>query len=210
MSEQSITDEQLILYAVGELAPSEAAATERHLAGSPQAAAYVAKVRTVLQTMRTDKTEAPSVAVIKRAISVFSGGGEGRGSLAWLEPLRRRVAQLVFDSRAQPALAGFRGGTSDYQLTYDSEMGRVELRVSPAERVALKAWRVRGQVTPEQHREGGAFGSVILLTPGTTDALAVAELDQYGRFKIDSDGGTYDLAVRCGDEAMIAPNLQIG
>ncbi len=213
MTQKPITDEQLILYAVGDLADPEATATESYLTGSPQATAYVAKVRCVLETMRTDDTEAPSIAMIKRTVMAFSGAeatDEQSGPLAWLEELGHRVAQLIFDSRAQPALAGFRGGTSDYQLTYDSDMGRVELRVSPAERVAHKAWRVRGQVTPEQHREGGAFGSVILLTPGTTDALAVAELDQYGRFKIDSDGGTYDLAVRCGDEAMIAPNLQIG
>lgn len=208
MSEQSITDEQLILYAVGELAPSEKAAMERHLAGSPQAAAYVAKVRTVLQTMRTDKTEAPSVAVIKRAISAFTGGGEGRGSLAWLEPLRRRVAQLIFDSRAQPALAGFRGGSSSYHLAYHSDLGRVELRVSPPQRPAQDAWRVRGQVTAGQ-REGDP-GSVALLTPGTSHALAVAELDQHGRFKFDTPCGRYDLAVQFGAEALIAPNLEIG
>lgn len=209
MSEQSITNEQLILYAVGELAPSEKAATERHLAGSPQAAAYVAKVRTVLQTMRTDKTEAPSVAVIKRAISAFAGDGEGRGSLAWLERLRQRVAQLIFDSRAQPALAGFRGGgSSSYQLAYHNDLGRVELRVSPPQRPAQDAWRVRGQVTPGQ-REGDP-GSVALLTPGTSHALAVAELDQHGRFKFDTPCGRYDLAVQFGAEALIAPNLEIG
>lgn len=209
MSEQSITDEQLILYAVGELAPSEATATERHLAGSPQAAAYVAKVRTVLETMRTDKTEAPSVEVIKRTISAFSGGGESRGSLAWLEPLRRRVAELMFDSRAQPALAGFRGGSSSYQLAYRSDLGRVELRVSPGQRPARDAWRVRGQVTAGQ-RERGDLGSVALVIPGTSDALVVAKLDQHGRFKLDTQCGKYDLAVQFGAEALIAPNLEIG
>lgn len=209
MSEQSITVEQLILYAVGEMAPSETAATQRHLAGSPQAAAYVAKVRAVLQTMRTDETEAPSVAVIKRAISAFSGGGESQGSLAWLEQLRRRVAKLMFDSRAQPALAGFRGGSSSYQLAYHSDLGRVELRVSPPQRPAQHAWRVRGQVTAGQ-RDGGELGSVALLTPGTSHALAVVELDQHGRFKFDTQCGRYDLAVQFGAEALIAPNLEIG
>ena len=150
MSEQSIiTDEQLILYAVGELAPLESVATERHLAASPQAAAYVAKVQAVLETMRTDESEAPSVVVIKRTIAAFSGGGESQESLGWLEPLRRRVAQLIFDSRAQPALAGFRGASASYQLAYDSDSRRVELRVSPPQRSARDAWRVRGQVTAE-------------------------------------------------------------
>ena len=119
MTQKPITDEQLILYAVGDLADPEATATESYLAGSPQATAYVAKVRCVLETMRTDDTEAPSIAMIKRTVTAFSGAegtDEQSGPLAWLEELGHRVARLIFDSRAQAALAGFRGTTWPYML----------------------------------------------------------------------------------------------
>ena len=55
-------------YAVGELAPSEAALTERHLAGSPQAAAYVAKVRTVLKGLFCWETARSSARVSATSI----------------------------------------------------------------------------------------------------------------------------------------------
>ena len=205
MSEQPITNEQLILYATGELEPTEAAATEAHLLSSPQATKYIEIVRSVLQTMQTDDTEVPSLALIKSTIATFSEG-EKRSPLAWLEPLRQVVAQLIFDSRTQPTLAGFRGSTDGYQLAYESEFGRVELGVTQPQ-THSNTFRLRGQTTTEQQRE---FGSVALLITGNAEPHAIAEMDKHGRFKIDTMPGTYDLAIQLGEDALIVQEISIG
>ncbi len=209
MSEQPITNEQLIRYATGDLEPAEAAAAKAHLSNSPLATKYMEKVRSVLSTMQADDTQAPSLALIKRTIATFSAGvetGEGRSPLAWLEPLRQVVAQLIFDSRAQPALAGFRGSSDSYQLTYKNELACVELGVSQ-QQTQRDIFRLRGQTTTEQKRE---YGSVALLSTGSNDPQAVSEMDKHGRFKFDAKPGKYDLAVQIGDEALIVQEISIG
>lgn len=205
MSEQPITNEQLIRYATGELESKEVAETEAHLLSSPQATKYIEKVRSVLKTMQTDDTQAPSLSLIKRTVATFSAVEE-RSPLAWLEPLRQVIAKLIFDSRAQPALAGFRGSSDGYQLTYKNELACVDLGVTK-QQTHRDTFRLRGQTTTEQKRE---FGSVALLETGGKTPHAVAEMDKHGRFKIDAKPGKYDLAVQIGDEALIVQEILIG
>ncbi|MDY7109157.1 MAG: hypothetical protein SYC29_11035 [Planctomycetota bacterium] len=206
MSDPSPTSEQLILYVLGELDEDEAALIADHVTASAATAAYVDRVRRVLETMRTDDSRAPTPAAIRSAVAAFVPS-RGPVALAWLEQARRCVAQLVFDTRAQPALAGFRGGGAGYQLGYDSDEGRVDIRITPEARPARGRFRVRGQITP---RQGGDVGSVALVTAGTSNAVTIAIADEHGRFRLDAPSGRYDLVAEVAAGALIAPDLEIG
>jgi hypothetical protein len=156
--------------------------------------------------MRTDDTQAPTSAAVRSALAAFVPRA-GTITLAWLEEARRYVARLVYDTRAQPALAGFRGGGAGYQLAYDSERGRVDLRITPAAGSRRDQWRVRGQIMTSP---GADVGSVALVTAGTSHAVTVAVPDQHGQFRLDVGRGTYDLVAELMTGALIAPDLEIG
>jgi anti-sigma factor RsiW len=206
MNDPSPTNEQLILYVLGELDRDDAALVAAHLASSGPAAEYVARVREVLETMRTDDSQAPTSAAVRSALAALVPQ-RGPVALAWLEQAKRIVARLVFDTRAEPALAGFRGGGTDYRLGYDSDEGRVDVRITPEAGTARGRWRVRGQVTT---RQGAGVNSVALVTAGTTRAVTIALPDRHGQFRLEVPSGVYDLVAELATGALIAPDLDIG
>ncbi|UCD75506.1 MAG: hypothetical protein JSV91_01035 [Phycisphaerales bacterium] len=206
MGENAIGKEQLVSFVLGELDQDEAAAIAVHLASSAPAAEYVAKLREVLETMRSDDSEAPTAAAVRAGMAAFTQQAHSM-PLAWLEQAQRYVLRLVYDTRAQPALAGFRGGDAGYQFAYGGEHGRVDLRVTPAEQGQLGRWSVRGQVTTP---EGVNIGSVALVTGGTSSTVGISVPDQHGQFRFDAEAGKYDVAVELDTGALIAPGLEIG
>lgn len=207
MKERTITFEQLIAYASGELRADEAALVEAHLAAAPTRAGSIARLREVLETMRQDDSEQPQQEVVQRAISAFADLSAVSQS-GWLELARHVVASLVFDSRARPLMAGFRGGCAGYQLAYECEPARIDLQVSPGAGEQPGQVRVRGQVTA---RDAAVLGSVSVVDAGSEEVSAWAVPDRFGRFKLDLEGGAYDLLVGLdhGRLRVIAPGLDV-
>jgi anti-sigma factor RsiW len=196
----------LIGYALGDLAADDAAAVERTVARDPDAKAWLAKVRVVLGTLGALDADGPSRTALDRAIGGFARPVPAPASGGWIETACRLVADLVFDSRAQQALAGFRGGSAGaYQLGFEGDDVRVDVQVSRAPEQGR--WRVRGSV----HTAGRgrtATEAALVHAPGAGIAPR-QPIDDRGRFLIDIDPGTYDLVIQFENEALVAPALEL-
>lgn len=203
--------EQLLAYAAGELPPGESTRIEAQMAVSSDTAATVARLRTTLAGMRADRGEAPSAAAIARARAIFKPVADGK--LNWLDKIQQAVARLVYDSRVESALAGFRGDSDGFELTFDSEAGGIELQLEP-ETTGSK-WRVMGQVTANASPAPQTPGTdtpaiqVALVPPGTRVAAVETDADEHGMFSFSATPGTYDLLVRVGDTVVIVPNVEV-
>jgi len=208
MSGNGITFEQLVDYASGDLDAAEVSIVETYLAAMPNAAANATRLREVLETMRTDDARPPTAEAVRRALAAWSDRRAGT-VLELLRHAERVVAEVVFDNRQRLAMPGFRGAASTHQLAYECPCGRVDLQILQRPGSPDDSWRLRGQVAPADEP---VVGSVVLVSGGTAEAVAVTTPDPHGRFKIDSPPGVYDLLVELdhGRRVIVAPDIDIG
>ncbi len=207
MKQENVTFEQLVAYASGELTGCEASTVEAYLAVLPAVARTTQRLQEVIQRLRADDTVPATPGAVRRALNLLQTPDEAP-TQDWLAPLRL-FAKLVFDSRAQLAMAGYRGSAAGYQLAFESEPARVDLQILPQDRAVGDRWRVRGQVTV---RDGAELGAVTLLAQHTDTPVATAVPDQAGRFKLDSPAGVFDLRIDLdqGTRSVVAPRLEVG
>ena len=207
MKQENITFEQVVAYASGELTGREASTVMAYLAVLPEAARTAHRLQEVIHRLRADDTVPGSAAAVRRALALLQSRDDVL-TPDWLAPIRL-FATLVFDSRAQLAMAGYRGSAASYQLAFESEPARVDLQILPQDGTVGDRWRVRGQVTVRDHAEVDA---VTLVAEHTDTALATAVPDQAGRFKIDSEAGVFDLRIDLDDgtRTVVASRLEIG
>ncbi|MBI5863957.1 MAG: hypothetical protein HZB38_05535 [Planctomycetes bacterium] len=198
------TDEQLAAYAAGE-AGVDAAAIQQYLTVNPAVAAGVARLRTAINAMRTDRSVSAPAELIEAARTIFRPRIAAAGE-SWWARASRVIAELVFDSRNQPALAGYRASASaGFQLAYETEGGDVELQFEPGTGDANR-WRVIGQVNREESSE-----SVDIAVLSATDASLVRELraDDSGVFTLDLDAGDYDFCVNVADRVTVLSGVRV-
>ena len=207
MKQENVTFEQLVAYASGELTGRAASTVEAYLAVLPAVARTTQRLQEVIQRLRADDTTPATPGAVRRVVNLLQTLDEVP-TPEWLVPIRL-LADLVFDSRAQPAMAGYRGIAASYQLAFESEPARVDLQILPQDRAVADRWRVRGQVTV---RDGAELGAVTLVAEHTDTAVATAVPDQAGRFKLDSPAGVFELRIDLdeGTRSVVAPRLEIG
>jgi hypothetical protein len=206
--------EQLLAFAAGELPSQEAAQVEAQLAMSSERAATVARLRATLAAMHAERGEAPSAAAVARALAIFKPAADRKAN--WLDRVQQVVAKLIYDSRVEPARAGFRGDNDGFELTVESEVGGIELQLEPE--AAGDTWRVMGQVTVSGTRQAPTHETqpaetppiqVALVPPGTRVARVQTGADEHGMFSFCATPGTYDLLVRVGDTIVVVPNVEV-
>lgn len=195
---------RLLTFASGEeggLTAAEAA----HVTGCAPCAETVARYRLVAATLRNDDASAPSQAVLSRAKALFTGEprAQARDVLA---PLRRIIAELVFDSGGMtPQLAGFRGG-GDRHLTFVADTVQIDLTLQPpVDREG--SWHIHGQLDADDLLPVAIVDLVL-----TRDDLAVVrtETDEVGMFTLAAPAGHYDILVRLPELVQILPSLELG
>ena len=207
MKQENITFDQVVAYASDELTGREASTVMAYLAVLPEAARTAQRLQEVIQRLRADDTVPGSAAAVRRALALLQSRDDVP-TPDWLAPIRL-FATLVFDSRAQLAMAGYRGSAASYQLAFESEPARVDLQILPQDGNVGDRWRVRGQVSV---RDDAEVDAVTLVAEHSDTALATAVPDQAGRFKIDSDAGVFDLRIDLDDgtRTVVASRLEIG
>lgn len=200
-----VTQEMLEAYAAGEHDPADQARIEQHLRSSPADAAIIRRLRTIVRTLRTD-AEGPSRALIDAAIRLRRPRSPGLVERL-LSNLKTTLAALVHDSRATPALAGFRSVQEIVEVAYSAESAEIEMRCEPVAAAGVETWRVIGQVTLAD----GIPGSAVLQFAATEDdaELVEAPVDPAGMFSADLKGGCYDVVLRIGDRAVVIPELEL-
>lgn len=192
------TFENLLALALGESTDAESA--RRAVADDADAARTLSLIETVIGTLRTDDTVAPPADVLRRAMAIMRPQAQ---TLGWLETLRRFVADLTFDSRVQPALTGFRSASAGAQLVYQSEIGEIELQVTPRPASEGPGWLVAGQLTPS------ADDLEIVAMSREGDILATTTPDEAGIFSFAVEGDSFELMIRANGQVIVIPQIEL-
>lgn len=100
---------------------------------------------------------------------------------------RTRLAQLVFDSFRQPALAGARAtGQSPRQLLYRTGTLLIDLRM---ERLSGSRLSLVGQVLDSNHAMKGVDGLPVKLA-SPLGSVSLTATNEFGEFHLEIDGGS--------------------
>lgn len=174
----------------GRLSESESAELRRRLPdANPRTQADLAWLQALAVFRRAMPLEAPPERVRETLRTHFRRWAEGRRRPGLFQ---RLVAQLTFDSRLQPALAGARGGpTEPGQLLYTTDRMDIELHLLPE-----KPGRVRilGQALPRDPGLYVANCAVQLLT-GKRE-IGLTSTNELGEFAFEAvPGGDYKLVL---------------
>jgi anti-sigma factor RsiW len=203
MPKRRFDDNDLIRYAAGELDSQAEAAVSAYLADDGREhAASVARLRAAISTMRSDTSVEPSADAMDRYKAIF----RPQPARGWLESARRVLADLVFDSRQQPALAGLRGGATAVQLAFECELAEIEMELEAD--ADEGRWHVTGQATP--FGDSGDEIRIGWATPGAAAPTLEATADEHGAFSAILGAGEYDMFVQVGDTVVLIPRLRVG
>lgn len=199
--------DRLLAFAEGRLAPEEAAAMKAFLNSDREASETVARFQAVRATLQTDDSVAPPASVIEQARALFR---EQRARTtpgeSWWESLRRVVAEMVFDGRTQPALAGVRGAATTYQLTFRSDAADVDIEIGRGGGGEHGPRRLTGQVSPHG---GLRVERVGLVEIGAHGPAAWSDVDAGGMFELTSGAGRYNIWLASQDLVLVLPDVEV-
>ncbi len=154
------------------------------------------------QALRADGLEEPPIWVLQRAIRIARKVREFPQA-AQPGLVRRVVAQLLYDSRLQPAPMGVRGAElAERRLLYQGEAVGVDIEIK--QHVALV-----GQILPEVDAEALA-GAEVQLHQRDHRLIASTLADADGQFSFEGvRPGAYDLTVRLAESQIEISGIEI-
>ncbi len=197
---QPVTIADLLDFALGRLSPDRSEAVAAHLTADAEARRRVDLFRDLARVVKAAPMEAAPIGAVAAAKAIMAPAATRPSLAARLGDLLRdidaAVASLLFDSRAQPALAGVRGAGVAFQLAYRTDLADIDLHLDPEAGLnddgAAIRWRMMGQVSSPD----GAGGFSVVLTPAGEDTIVTdATADDRGRFELDVAPGCFDLYV---------------
>ncbi len=209
MSRPRVSYKQLIAFAAGELADEEARQVEAHLAGHPEAVETVARYRMAHWTLQADDGVDPPPEAVARAKAVFEPGREPAGEPSLGERIGELVARLIYDSRAEPALAGVRGAVTGFQLAYElpESEAQLDLQADVDEDGAdTRRWRLVGQISSQQPLPPP---QVALCRAGSLTPVRTVDADERGVFVVRIEPGTYDLRLHLPGGVNVVPDIRM-
>jgi len=209
MSHAKITHQQLIAYAAGELRGSDAEPVQAHLERDADAARTVHSYRLARQTVLGDNGVDPPTEVLERARSIFDPTVDRGDRQSLSECVGGLIAQLIFDSRAQPALAGLRGQTTSFQMTWRlaPESGlELDLQAELTDTPGGAQWQLVGQVTS---RDPIGPLTVDLCHAGSGASVHSVDADERGSFVLRVEPGPYDLHLHLPGGHTVVPDIRL-
>ncbi len=209
MRKSSVTYQQLIDYAAGDLPPPEAARVREHVRRDPEAAATVASFRAVRRSVAEDDSVAPSADAVTRARAIFRPEPAAANTLEWLEGVARTVARRIFDSRLQPVAVRYADTGRRIQLAYETDDLEVDLeaeRLAAAAGAAEARWRLMGQINPAPESPDIAVAVVV---SGTASPVAQTRTDDRAWFSLEVPAGAYDVCLGLPQGPLLLPKLEL-
>ena len=205
MAAYDVTQADLMAFVMGDSSASDAARIEQAIAGSAALADEAARLRLIFRVLSSEAVNTPPDAVKQR---VFSLLGERKSSLieSILSGVRAAIATLSFDSRAVPALAGFRSASEAVELSFESELGEVDLRLEPTMIQGVERWRAVGQLAATREPSGPATVSFVRSDAAVEPICTTT--DVHGAFQQQLEGGCYDVIIRLDDRALVLSDLE--
>jgi len=201
-----VTYDDLISYAAGGLDDGTRRKLQAHLASSPADRKKVVRIRSALETMRQDDSCAPASDTVERARGILHVAAAQAGE-RWWKRLIRVAAEVVFDSRLQPALGGFRGRGDDFQLSYDCPIAEVDLQCRPDEHErGDRCWTLTGQVSS---KSDASRAEIALLRSDSSVPVQTVQADNFGVFHLKAARGDYNLLVCVVGEVLELTNIEL-
>ncbi len=209
MSHPRITHQQLIAFAAGEIQGADAEQVQAHIDRDADAARTVRCYRLARQTVLEDNGVDPPPEALERARSIFDPTIHGSDRQSLAECVGGLIAQLIFDSRAQPALAGLRGQATSFQMTWrlapESGM-ELDLQAELTDVPGEERWQLVGQLTS---RDPIGSLTVNLCHAGSIAAVYSVEADERGSFVLRVEPGPYDLHLHLPGGHTVVPNIRL-
>jgi len=207
VADHTIPTELLLAYASGELQEPERAEIERRLAVDAEARATLALYESAHAALSTDDSVAPPAHAAERAKAIFAAPMHERGP-NWLELAHQLVAKLVFDSRAEHALAGIRSIHGGCSLMFETERESVDVQAEPVRDAEghLTRWQIIGQVA---HEEDVCMSPVAFLRHDDQSVAAFASLDERGVFTLDVEPGVFQVRIGLRGHTLILPAIDL-
>lgn len=117
----------LLGYIANQLPDVDRAKIEEHLFSQTcqQCTGKIARLRAVLEATTKDRTVAPPVAILRRAIALHS-----KRTINPLEPVLQTLAKLEFDSRLQPSQMLSRGASKLRLLLFSTPQVDIDLQIT--------------------------------------------------------------------------------
>ncbi|MHC4100930.1 MAG: anti-sigma factor family protein [Planctomycetota bacterium] len=209
MTEPRIPYSQLIAFAAGELADEQAAQVEASLARHPEAVETVARYQMAQTTLQADDGADPPPEAVARAKAIFEARRDSAGEPSLGDRVGQLIARLIYDSRAEPALAGVRGAVTGFQLAYEMpESGaQLDLQADVDEGGAdTRRWRLVGQVSSP---EALPAPRVTLCRAGSLTPICTVDADERGVFVVRTEPGTYDLHIHLPGGVTTVPDIRM-
>jgi hypothetical protein len=201
MSQHDPPFETLVDYACGQLDSRRSQEVEALIAASAAAQARVARVRLVLETLRTDDSITTPASVVARAKAIFRA--PAARTSGWFNQLRPLLATLLFDSFQSGALAGARGEDDARQLTWEWPGATLDVQVESLAQSPNR--RLMGQISAP----AAETIEIALVPPGADAASAETASDEHGMFSLQAPPGRYDLYIRLGETVVKVPAVEI-
>lgn len=203
---QSRSDFELLMqFATAELSAADRQRLEARMASDGALRTRAERLRGVVAAMRSDNSIAPPPHAVERAYGIFESKAPAAAGSLWSQ-LKQVIAEIVFDSRVQPALSGYRGSDEGYQVSYAVPGGDVDIEVRP-DADAAGHWSVIGQVSVADSEPI----AVALRASGAAAPLLESMSDRQGVFRLRTDQvGSFELCLRLGGELLVLPRIELG
>jgi hypothetical protein len=212
MNPDPISFEMLANYALNEATDAQRQLVEAQISRSPELATVFEQIQSVVATLRRDESVEPPREVVKRAVALMA---EQRRAAAphWPARIKQFIARLIFDTRQQPALAGFRGTATAYQAAYASDLISIDLQIEPEGPSRMgRPWTIRGQIRPIEGDRPEATDVLEVLLQRLSDGVEIAqtEPDLRGRFKLSAEPGDYKMIIGLASGQVVIDAVHVG
>ncbi len=204
MNESRPDLETLVRFALEECDTIQKSQVQRWLDANGGTQPELDRVRLLLQTLQTNEScEAPRE-LVWRIAGMMAPAAQIDSSAPWWEVLQSVIATLVFDGRATPMVAGYRGVGTRGHITYATNLAELDLELSEhgGDEGQID---VRGQIQAEQGR-ADEVAFVFLRDP---DRIVSVIPDERGLFRLSLLPGAYSVHCRLGSVTMDVPEIHI-
>lgn len=199
--------QRLLAYAENALDSASRAEIDRRLGCEPDLRQELSSIRRLLEQLTPDLREGPSSDTCRHVESLLSGRPEVEPT-SWIQSLTRRFAEIIFDSRRQPALGLRRsGGSANGHLLFRLDDLMIDLHISPPPPAEGGPWTLLGQVSPIE--PDARWEAALRRTQAPSDPQ-FAEVDSRGCFAFKCRPGLHQVLIRIGlDQVVSIDSLQI-
>lgn len=198
-----LTYTTLLSYIGNRLPDADRAKIEAHLFSDScqECGSKIARLRTVLDAVTTDRTIAPPQAVLRKALNL-----DLKQQVTLAQPFLQMLAKLQFDSRLQLSPMHVRGGGAKTRhMLFSTPQLDIDLEITPED----GDHNMVGQILDSEQTNEPSLAFVSLKNE-TGEVLQGTETDSLGQFTFQQvPPGVYDLVFDLDSQEVFISSLEL-